>query len=48
VLSASAADALDRYLDGLGAFHDVVGDDADADTYAAADVALTIRSLLRD
>lgn len=47
VLSASAADSLDLYLDGLGTLPDVAGDDADAATLAAADVVLTIRALIR-
>jgi hypothetical protein len=47
VLDATAADLLDSYLDGLGALHDLAGDDADPTTLAAADVVLTIRGLLR-
>lgn len=47
VLSADAADALDRYLDGLGSLHDLVDSDADDDALAAADVVLAIRGLLR-
>ena len=46
VLGADAADALALYLDGLGSIHDLVDSDADPDALAAADVILTIRSLL--
>jgi hypothetical protein len=47
VLDATAADALDLYLDGLGPLHDIAGDDADDARLAAADVVSTIRGLLR-
>jgi hypothetical protein len=47
VLGADAADSLYHYFDGLGAFHDVAGDDADEDATDSADVVLAIRSLLR-
>lgn len=47
VLSASAADSLDLYLDGLGSLHDMVDSDAADDVMAAADLMLLIRGLLR-
>jgi hypothetical protein len=46
VLDAVAAEALDFYLDGLGALHDIAGDDPTPDALLAADVLSAIRALL--
>lgn len=44
VLDADAVDALDAFLDGLGATHDLIADAYDA---AGVEVILAIRGMLR-